>query len=102
VGTEEVAGEMKTREEKLAYQRGYNRGVNCGKDNKWPDHIPPTPPDPVVGKMVEALKQLRMQYDWLCATFGPDDEIVTHLDPYISIADDALADLSQFVREQIA
>ena len=82
-----------TEGEKRAYGRGYNTGSRHG----WPSHKPPTPPDPLVAALIEALKSLRDAADWYCATVGCgsdseaiDDPFAAELIPKIDAANEAL------------
>jgi hypothetical protein len=70
--------------EKMAYQRGYQRGA------KWPDHKPPLPPDTVIAGLMDALRSLRDECDSALACFDPDDPLELQLGPKIEAADDAL------------
>jgi hypothetical protein len=80
-----------TREEKLAYARGYQGGA------KWPLHKPPTPPDAVIAKLVSALRAIRDECDGLLATLEPDDDFAKLLDPQIDRADAALSELGKWI-----
>ena len=75
-----------TREEKLAYQRGYE----AGRSGRWPAHKLPAPPEPVVRRLIEAVAAIRMTADDLQAVFGPDDEVVLTFDKLIDEADAAV------------
>ena len=85
-----------TREEKLAYSKGYNRG----RIGVWPDHRPPRPPDEIVGPLVLALQNMRSALDGELATLDPDDpdnrwEQV--FGPLIEDADKSMERLSEFL-----
>lgn len=87
-------------QEQLSYRRGYARGYNHKLNHRWPDCIP-TPPDPIIADLVNALKMLRDAYDGICATFLSDDEIVLKLDPVIEAADESLRKLEKFISEAV-
>lgn len=70
-----------TDDERRAYARGYS-----ATSRRWPAHRPPTPPDPVVGRLVSALRALRDAVDTSLATFPPDDEIRDESDPHVEEA----------------
>ena len=84
-----------TRDEKLAYQRGYQRGI------RWPEHCPPCPPDPVIARLMTALKKLRDTIDSGCAMFDPEDEFVKTLDPAIGEADKAMAQVTEWLKSDL-
>lgn len=87
---------MRTRDEALAYQRGYN----AAKANKWPSHKPPLPPDPLCRKLIDALRTLRDATDSACATFDEGDEFCERLDPAIQQADEALSELTAWLADR--
>lgn len=80
-------------EEKRAYCRGYG----AGRRGCWPEHRPPSPPNELVADLLAALRGLRDGYDTMCATFSPDDEIVTQLDPLIERADNVMQRVTEWV-----
>lgn len=82
---------MRTREEKLAYAKGYNARA------KWPLHKPPMPPEPMVAKLMTALTNLRNAVDGELAKFGEDDPIGEILGPRIDEADEALSDVGTWL-----
>lgn len=79
--------------EKNAYARGYQCGV------RWPLHKPPSPPQPVVGELVDALRAIRDAVDGELAKFDPDDDLNKRLDPYITRADNALKAVGTWLTE---
>ena len=81
-----------TREEKLAYQRGYAAGA------KWPDHRPPYPPELLVRQLMVATRMLRDEADAQCATLSPDDEFVVAFDKPIERVDDALEAIGKWLK----
>ena len=72
---------------KKAYARGYQRGY------RWPDHKPPIPPHPIIGRLIQALIDLRDCADGQMAAFDEDDPMARKFDPYIEAADEALSDV---------
>lgn len=65
-----------TDSEKRAYGRGYNT-----RASQWPKHKPPIPPDPIVGAMVSALRELRDEIDSQLAMFDDNDPLEIALAP---------------------
>lgn len=53
-----------SREEKLAYSRGYNAANRAN----WPIYSPPAPDDATIKKLVDALTSLCSAADTACAT----------------------------------
>ncbi len=82
-----------TRGERLAYQRGYA----AGRHNRWPDHMPPTPPEPLMRSLVAALEGLRNEVDMICATQDEQDELALQLGPKLDAATEALQSLTAWV-----
>ena len=82
-----------TRDETLAYGRGYNAGAA----RKWPAHKPPVPPEPVVAELMRALTALRDKYDAMLATMGPDPELEAEFGPAIDAADAATAKVTEWL-----
>lgn len=83
-----------TRDEKLAYGRGYSAGA---KGRHWPEHRPPMPPDEHVRKLLEALIELRNGAAGEIATFSGGDAIVVALAPLIDNASEAIDELSDWI-----
>ena len=83
-----------TREERLAYQRGYH----TGSKRAWPEHRPPTPPDEIVAALIRAGSALRDQADRTISTFDEGDVIVHELGPAIDAYDEAMAELGRWVK----
>ena len=84
-----------TRAERLAYGRGYN----AGRAGKWPGHLPPAPPEPVVRELMDAVARIRdAANDWR-AQISPDDEWVTALDDMIDAADAGVSAVSDWLLE---
>lgn len=73
-----------TRGEKLAYQRGYQRGLQ----GRWPAHRPPEPPNQIVAALLLALREIRDHLDGELATIG-DSEWEAAFAPIIDRADAA-------------
>jgi hypothetical protein len=84
-----------TRAEQLAYARGYN----AGRGDRWPAHKPPMPPEPIIQRLMAALRALRDEADGQCAMFDPDDEMVVALGPHIDEADAALEAVTTWLKE---
>lgn len=87
---------MKTREERLAYQKGYSTGIT----GRWPSHKPPYPPCEVVAELVKASRELRDAADGLCATLTPEDEFSQALEPRIDRLDEALQKVTAWLAEK--
>ena len=85
---------MKTIEERRAYQRGYQ----CAS-TRWPMHKPPTPPEPIIARMMTVLKEVRDICDGFRATLDEDDLFGQELELAISKADDALISVSVWLRQ---
>ena len=85
-----------SREETLAYQRGYH----AGKTGRWPAHKPPMPPSGILEHLGMAARMLRDEVDSALATFEPDDELAKRLAPFIDQVDEAMVKLSQWIDEQ--
>ena len=79
------------------YKVGYSRGYQAGCRDRWPAHKPPTPPEPVIGELVEALRALRDCMDSQAAQFDPSDEFVTETNPSIARADKSLEAVTQWL-----
>jgi len=80
--------------ERRAYQRGYAR------NHRWPEHRPPTPPDPLVRDLMEAATFLRDTVDNFCALLEPEDEWVEKLGPGIDRLDEAMTRLGLWLVEK--
>lgn len=80
------------------YQRAYNKGLTAGRSGKWPDHVPPLPPDPV-GEVCAALIALREAIDAELAKFDPDDPLNVTLSPHIDRATKALSAVTQHIKD---
>lgn len=86
-----------SRDEKLAYQRGYQNGAE-----RWPLHKPPVPPQPVIALLVTALRGLRDECDSALAVFDKDDPLEKAIGPRIAEADAALSAVSAWLRSDNA
>lgn len=84
----------RTREESLAYARGYN----TGSSGAWPKHRPPMPPDSIVGPMASAARALRDAVDFELATLSADDDIVLRLGPAVDLYDEATGRMGAWLR----
>lgn len=73
-----------TREERLAYQRGYAAGIK----GKWPSHKPPYPPTKIIGELLRAIREIRDQLDAELAAIS-DEEWESKFGPLIDRADEA-------------
>lgn len=82
-----------TRDEKLAYGRGYNAGRKGG----WPEHRPPMPPDELCRKVIAALRALRDGIDSELAKFSEDDEIVQKLGALVDDADTVFVEIGNWL-----
>jgi hypothetical protein len=82
-----------TREETLAYSRGYSAGMS----NRWPAHRPPVPPEPITGELVASLQELRDKIDSALATFSVDDDLNISLSPAIDRATHALLSVKKWL-----
>ncbi len=81
--------------EKTSEQRAYARGYNARSSHRWPDHVPPRPPDEVVGKMYDALLALRNAVDGQMSLFDEDDEMAVYLYRFVDQADEAMRALTE-------
>lgn len=81
------------------YKRGYSKGYSASW--KWPDHIPPRPPDSVIAGLMDAATRLRNEADDLCAMFGPDDDVTKQLGFAIDALDEAMRLVGVFVKESL-
>jgi hypothetical protein len=79
--------------ERKAYARGYQVA-----GHKWPAHKPPTPPDPVVAELVEAMREMRDTCDAFRSTLCKDDEFGQSLELVIDRADAALTAVTRWLR----
>lgn len=86
-----------SRDEKLAYQRGYQ----AGHRNRWPRHLPPYPPIAVIENLMSALKKARNVLDGELATIAPDDEWEAKFGPAIDHADAALSAVTDWIRGEL-
>lgn len=84
----------RNREYKLAYQRGYQRGIKGG----WPDHRPPSPPDELVARLMDAARALRDGVDGELATLDGDDPWTERLGPLVDAVDESLARIGQWIK----
>ena len=84
-----------TREERLAYQRGYNTAA------RWPEHKPPVPPAKNVAILFQAAKALRDAVDAQLAAFDPEDPLQKTLGEHVDAVDDAFAAISQWIKEPV-
>lgn len=81
-----------TREEMLAYQRGYNKGAH----RRWPAHVPPLPVDsPLVADLMRALSDLCDTADGQLAQFGSGDPMAEMIYPKIDRARAAMAEITK-------
>jgi hypothetical protein len=87
-----------TRENHLAYSRGYQRGLR----KAWGDHLPPLPPQEEIQRLANAAKKIRDQADMFCATIDPEDEWVAILGPMIDAFDEAMCEFSDWIGKQRA
>lgn len=86
-----------TRNERNAYSRGYQVGAE-----RWPAHRPPTPPDPVVAELVNAMLEMRDTCDAFRSTLSDDDEFGLEMESVIDRADAALTSISRWLRADFA
>lgn len=77
------------------YQLGYYAGTRWA----WPKHRPPQPPNVIVCKLFIAALELRDQADSLCSTLCEDDEIVLKMAPAIDALDQAMMEVTKWLRE---
>jgi hypothetical protein len=80
-------------------RRAYARGYNAAKSNRWPEHKPPAPPEPIIRKLLDALCGLRDAADAICATLDGNDEFVVRLGPWVDSADEATTSVTWWLRE---
>ena len=85
-----------TRAEKAAYLRGYsNRAAG-----RWPTGWPPYPPEPVVRRLMEAVKKIRDQADAYHAMLDENDELAVTMDAIIDEADTAADAVERWLLQQ--
>ncbi len=91
---------MKPFPETIHRQRDYARGYNRGRAsaNKWPDHIPPQPPNEIIAGLMQAMRKMRDQADAFCATILEDDPWQEVLGPIIDECDQAMYEVSAWIR----
>jgi hypothetical protein len=88
---------MMTREERIAYQRGYYAGHN----NTWPASRPPLPPDaPAVRDLIIATNALRDAVGDELAKFAPDDEVAARLTEPLARVAEALTRITEHVTKK--
>jgi hypothetical protein len=85
-----------TRQEKLAYSRGYQRGMH----RAWGDHLPPLPPVEELQKLLAAAQKIRDQADYFCASIDPEDEWVATLGQMIDGFDEAMQEFKDWMEKQ--
>lgn len=83
-----------TREEILAYSKGYYRG----SQGRWHIHRPPMPPATLARRLMETSLALRDAVDAQLAVFDPEDEIVLLLGPLVDDVDDAMTEIGEWLR----
>ncbi len=74
-----------TRAERNAYGRGYSAGMR----RSWPKGWPPSPPEPVIRRLLDAVFEIRNSVDSWRAQIAPNDEWIVEMDRMIDAADDA-------------
>lgn len=85
----------RTNDEKRAYMRGYY----AASRHWWPGHRPPLPPDEVIGPILKAAQDLRDALDAEIVTFLDDEPIVEKISPLIDNFDEAMTNLSHWLRD---
>jgi hypothetical protein len=80
------------------YKKWYGRGYSAGLRNEWSDYKPPTPPEPVIAELMNALIELRDAVSGEIGKFGEDDEIYQLLDPLVGRADYALSEVKHWLK----
>lgn len=83
-----------TREEKLAYARGYT----AGSRRAWPEHKPPLPPNYALAQLMTAASGLRDAVDSACGMFDPDDPFAVAMNNPINDIDNAMTVLTNWLR----
>ena len=84
---------LMTRDEVLAYSRGYN----AGSKKQWPPHKPPYPPNEQVKAIMKAARALRNEIDGEIATLCEDDSLVLRTKSLIDDVDDALETVGRWL-----
>lgn len=84
-----------TRDEKLAYGRGYNAGVA----GKWPLHKPPLPPGEMISALMGATRELRDAVDGELATLCDDDRWQSVLGDPMDRVDQAMTAIGKWIQE---
>jgi hypothetical protein len=83
-----------SREEKLAYQRGYQAGLR----GRWPAHKPPAPPNEIVASLLLALREIRDHLDAELAAIS-DPEWEAAFGPIIDKADEAAEAVTEWLKQ---
>lgn len=82
-----------------AIRNAYSRGYNAAATNKWSQHKPPFPPEPLVRSLMKAAMELRDAVDGQLAHFEPDDPLEAALGPKIQEVDEAFAAISKWLKQ---
>lgn len=79
--------------------RWYARGYAAGSRNRWPDHLPPMPPDEVTRAIMVAARALCDKADGLQATFAEDDDVFEPLRTAIEDFNESMAMVTDWIRK---
>lgn len=80
--------------ETRAYARGYNRGA------RWPEHRPPSPPEPIVARLMEAATNLADAVDGELATLLEDDPWQQKLGDPMDELRAAMVEVTRWLKQQ--
>ena len=84
----------RTREEQLAYARGYAAGA------KWPEHRPPHPPEPLIKELCEKAERLRNCVDSILSVLDPEDDWHDKYGPAVDGFDDLMMRVGQWLKRK--
>lgn len=82
----------------VEYRRAYSKGYAAGSKGCWPEHRPPTPPDPISSSIISTANALRDEADGFIATIDADDPIAVALGEKIDAFDAAMTELSKWLK----
>lgn len=83
------------REERNAYQRGYQHRAKAS----WPEHKPPYPPNEIMKNLFEAIRRFRDSVDAQMAMFGENDDFTISVGPKMDDLDHAMSMVGKWLLE---
>jgi hypothetical protein len=81
----------------IDYRRGYAAGYSAGA--KWPDYMPPKPPDHLTRKMMDSGRNLRNCVDSILAVLDGEDDWQSRYGPAIDQWDECMAEIGRFIKD---